>query len=325
MDELTERYRKKEDDELFLKKFNSTLTDLENEYIASQKESDLPILFICGPPRSGTTLLTQVLAQSGLFTYADNFIARFWRIPYIGLYLEKLIGLREKLGHTGYTFQSDLGRTAGILDPHEFTYFWRHWLKHDGEIDVIPLSKLSDIDTEGLRKEINAMVSIYHKPVFFKTYITLINPLILHNIFHNAHFIIFKRDLLANALSIFSAREEYFGNVDTWWSIKPSNYHTIKVLSVEKQIIGQLTGIYSDIDGQIKDFPERTMEISYEKLAQDPLEMLERISSFLNMKEFDRTTIKKTIPEKFKLDIETDKFPSEQIERFERVIAHFSK
>lgn len=325
MDELTERYKKQEDDELFLKKFNFTLSELENEYIVSQKESHQPILFICGPPRSGTTLLTQVLAQSGLFTYADNFIARFWRVPFVGLYLEKLIGLRETLNHIGYSFQSDLGRTAGILDPHEFTYFWRYWLKHDGDIDVIPLTKLSDIDIEGLRKEVNAMVSIHNKPVFFKTYITLINPLILHNIFHSAYFIVFKRDLLANALSIFSAREEYFGDRNKWWSIKPSNYHAVKDLTPEEQIIGQLMGIYSEIETQIKDFPEKTLDIAYEDLADNPREILKKIALFLNLADFDETIMKHTIPEKFTIDIETDKFPSDQIEKFEKAIEHFSK
>lgn len=325
MEKLTERYKKKEEDELFLKKFNLALEELEKEYARYQNKSKQPILFICGPPRSGTTLLTQVFAHSGLFNYADNFIARFWRAPFVGLYIEKLIRLRETLSHSGLTFQSDLGRTTGILDPHEFTYFWRYWLKHDGEIDVIPLTKLSEIDLNGLRNEINAMLSIYEKPIFFKTYITLINPLILYKIFHNAYFIIFKRNLLANALSIFSAREEYFGDRNKWWSIKPSTYYILKDLSPEEQIIGQLTGIYSDIDNQIKNFPEKTMNISYEDLARNPLEVLKKISLFLNIKDFNEIIMKNHLPEKFNIDIETDKFTSDQIERFEKAIAHFLK
>jgi hypothetical protein len=325
MDDLTERYRKKEEDELFLEKFNFTLAGLEDEYIVSQKASHLPILFICGPPRSGTTLLTQILAQSGVFTYADNFVARFWRAPFIGLYIEKLIGLKEIFRHSGYTFQSDLGRTSGILDPHEFTYFWRYWLKHDGELDVIPLTKLSEIDVAGLRNEVNAMASLHNKPIFFKTYITLINPLLLYKIFQNAYFIIFKRDLLANALSIFSAREEYFGDSKKWWSIKPSNYHVLQDLSPEEQIAGQLTGIYADIDSQIRDFPERTFDITYEDLARNPRGILKKMAQFLNIADFDKTATTDSIPEKFTIDIETDKFPSGQVEKFRKAIAGFLK
>jgi len=49
-----------------------------------------PVLFVIGAPRSGTTLSTQILANSGAFGYPTNLLSRFYAAPYIGTLVQKL-------------------------------------------------------------------------------------------------------------------------------------------------------------------------------------------------------------------------------------------
>lgn len=318
MNKISDEYQKDITDELFLDKFNFALADLECEYIAAQKQSDQPILFICGSPRSGTTLITQVLARSDLFNYPDNFVARFWRVPFIGLYVEKLIGLRNPMNRSEGSFESNFGRTTDVLDPHEFTYFWKYWLKPDGNHDVFSESKFNEIDIEGLRQEMNAMISIHNKPMFFKNELILSNPGLMHKIFPNSYFVVIKRDILPNALSIFNARKRYCGSENEWFSTRSSNYEELIKQPVEVQIAGQINGIYDEIAKQSLDFPDRIINITYEELCDNPFKTILKIVQHIGLKKLKIHELESKIPKSFVIN--KVKFSSEIMKKFETAI-----
>lgn len=299
MANATEKYKKDNFDELFLKKFNDALAGLEKEYITAQETSDQPVVFVCGAPRSGTTLLTQVLAKTGLFNYVTNFVARFWRVPFVGLYLEKLMGIRNM--NTEHTFGSHLGRTLGILGPHEFTYFWEYWLKPHRKHEVFSEAKLNEIDVEGFKKEINAMINIYGKPIVFKNMLLFANPGLMHKIFPNSYFVVIKRDILLNALSIYNARKHYYGNENEWFSTRPANYEHLKKQPVEVQIVGQIKGIYDEIAKQSKTFSERIITTTYEELCNDPIKTVLLITEHLGMKDIDINEMSLRLPRRFNM------------------------
>jgi hypothetical protein len=307
MTKISEKYKKDAFDEEFLSKFNTSLNELEIEYTASQKPSGLPVVFICGAPRSGTTFLTQALAKTGHFNYVDNFVARFWRAPFVGFYLEKLLDLRNMFEHVGYTFNSHFGRTPGILDPHEFTYFWEHWLRPIVTHHVIPISHVEEIDTKGLTDEMYAMLNIHKKPMFFKNIWFLSNPRLAYKLFPNAFIIYIKRNPLLNALSILFARETYHGNEYEWFSVRPANYEEQKLKSVEEQIVGQIYAINNEIQIQTGSFPERT-------IPKTIMMILEK----LNLEKIDDEKIRQELPKR--IFCEHKKYPPAVIKRFEKVL-----
>jgi len=295
MPEVTRKYKKNPFDEDFLKHFNSSLRKLEDEYISSIPEVDIPAVFILGAPRSGTTVLTQLLAASDYFSYVDNFVARFWMAPFVGMYLEKLLRLREAFEKTGHTFESDCGRTPGLLDPHEFSYFWKYWLKPHGDTDVLPAEKIKNIDSEGLRKEVHGMMSLYMKPIFFKNKLLFVNPGIVNKIFPNSFFIIIRRDILSNAVSILRARRKYYGDERKWFSTKPSRYHELRRLPVEDQILGQIRNIYSDIESQCLDLSDRVISLKYEEVCSAPVDAVSQVCTAMGMR-IDREPLGNRIP-----------------------------
>ncbi|MFW5879616.1 MAG: sulfotransferase, partial [bacterium] len=49
----------------------------------------LPVIFIVGLPRSGTTPLAQMMVQRFRLGYVTNLIAKFWNSPELGIALTK--------------------------------------------------------------------------------------------------------------------------------------------------------------------------------------------------------------------------------------------
>jgi LPS sulfotransferase NodH len=317
MSEVTPRYRKDFNDEEFLKNFNLILQKLEKKHIANIPELNIPVVFIIGAPRSGTTLLTQLMAASGHFTYIDNFVARFWMAPFVGMYLEELLHLKETFNKTGYTFTSDLGRTAGFLDPHEFSYFWKYWLKPRGDTDLLPPDAINDIDSMGLRREVHAMISLSMKPIFFKNKLLFVNPGIMNRIFPNSFFLITQRDILSNAVSILRARRQYYGDERQWFSTKPSRYHELKNLPVEEQILGQIYNIYSDIETQCLGFSDKIISLKYEEVCSAPIDAVSQVCTAMGL-QIDRESLGNRIPAS--LEIRMADPESDDAKRFRKVL-----
>ncbi len=302
MTEVTPQYRKDFNDEEFLKSFNLALQKLERDYTTNTPELNIPVIFILGAPRSGTTLLTQLMAASGCFTYIDNFVARFWMAPVVGMYLEKLLHLRDAFSSTGYTFTSDLGRTEGLLDPHEFSYFWQYWLKPKGDTDLLPPDTINNIDLIGLRREVQAMMSLSIKPIFFKNKLIFVNPWTMNRIFSNSFFVIIRRDILSNAVSILRARRKYYGDERKWFSTKPSRYHELRKLPVEDQILGQISNIYSDIESQCLDLSDKVISLKYEEVCSAPIDAVSQVCTAIGF-QIDREALGNKIPARLNISM----------------------
>jgi hypothetical protein len=84
------------------------------------------LILVCGPPRSGTTLVTQLIAQHFDVGFIDHLTARFYRRPALGAMLR-----RSVFGDRHVTdYRSDYGRTSNPLDVHAMGWFWQHHLAH---------------------------------------------------------------------------------------------------------------------------------------------------------------------------------------------------
>src|SRR5688572_22353457 len=90
----TTAYRKDPANEEGLRALNELLEPIQKQLEVQFKSPRLPVVFIIGAPRSGTTSVSQLLAYSGRFAYISNFLARFWLAPLIGAKIEIALGMR---------------------------------------------------------------------------------------------------------------------------------------------------------------------------------------------------------------------------------------
>src|SRR5690606_19861811 len=140
-----------------LAEVNRLLAPAENAAFAEPRLTpSKPIVFIVGAPRSGTTLMLQWLANSREFAYPSNLLSRFYGAPFIGARIQQLLTNPEldfrgellDLHDQRPSWKSEIGKTSGVLEPHEFSYFWRRFFPIDQAQKLTPQA-LEESDPEG--------------------------------------------------------------------------------------------------------------------------------------------------------------------------------
>jgi len=265
---------------------NSELEDLLSKLAWSLESArrdpspsdDYPSLFIVGAPRTGSTYCLELLAASGAFTYPSNFISRFWTAPFIGALIQDMLvkpefNYRSELSDfqvKQVANQSDVGKTSGLLAPHEFWYYWRHHLPSDGDLGL-DLSKTTAAQYKTFSAELAHFAAVAKKPVVMK------GKIINHQIesfsagVPNALFLYVDRDPIDSAWSLLQARKRIYGDASTWWSFKTPDYNALRRLGVYHQVIGQVLSIRRDVrKGLSRIEASRWLRIEYKDLCENP-------------------------------------------------------
>jgi len=277
-----DKYKLNLQEELFVRSFNEHIKQYTPPNISEIIDHQLPVSFIVGLPRSGSSLLYQALTGTNQFNYISNFTSKFWESPYVGLMIEKILGIRNK---KEISFTSDFGKTTdGLHSPHEFMYFWDKWFAQGQETQEVPKHLLKKIDKNKFKKEIALIESVLKKPVLFKSQFWLTLQMdFLNETFPNSLFISTKRNPLYIAQSIAIGRKRINGNINKWWSIKPKEYDSLKTLNWAEQVIGQVYYTEKQLVNSLKIIPShRKVETTYENLCNNPKIVIEEVSHKIN-------------------------------------------
>lgn len=276
----TKNYQKHLHIDQVLRDMNNTLAPIEREYVADFITPRHPTLFIIGAPRSGTTLLSQLLITSFELAYINNLTARYWMAPYIGALLASDMQDHDRPPAVG--FESDLGATPEYEGPHEFGYFWRRWFEY-GDTHQLSAAQINNIDVSFFTQEIAAVESVFDRPLLFKNVPALsLQVGFLAKALPGAIFIHCRRDPVYTAQSLLLSRLKYYGNKETWFSIKPKEYHRLIQKSYSQQIAGQIFYTVQRISQSLASIdPSRHLTIEYDSLCEKPEEQLERVAVLL--------------------------------------------
>jgi hypothetical protein len=98
----------------------------ERSRYAAADAPTLPILFICGPPRSGTTIVGLSLMRSLDVAYLTNLTSVFPLAPITASRI-----LRTGPDQRWVSLESYYGRTSGFRAPNDGLYLWDRWLGAD--------------------------------------------------------------------------------------------------------------------------------------------------------------------------------------------------
>ncbi|EON93920.1 hypothetical protein MARLIPOL_01285 [Marinobacter lipolyticus SM19] len=272
-----EQFSRVSDLEVLLKELNTNLACANEKYLgdASEKYSKI---FVMGPLRSGTTLFTQWLANSGLSAYPTNLLSRFFGAPLVGAKIQQLLtdpryNFRNEIldFNSAINFRSDNGKTSGALAPNEFWYFWRRFLPFD-ELDYMRPEELREkANLAGFRDELNALANIFEQPFAMKAMIMNQNITELADQFDKALFIWVRRDPIFNIQSALEARKRQYGDASTWYSFKIKEYPHLKDLDPLESVAGQIAAINCSVEQGIAALPShRKLEVQYEDFCRRP-------------------------------------------------------
>jgi len=182
-------------------------------------------IFIVGAPKSGTTLLTQKLISKFELDYVSNLTARFWKKPSQGIKITKKLFPTERK-RKFINFKSNFGITEGLLNVHEFGYFWNYWLNpKNSKSQRMSIFRRKKFKKKDFINFINKEIFSYSKKNFiFKNLQCGLNAKILNDVL-DCVFIRIKRD----ESEIFkSLKKEYIKknifNSNILISLRPSTY-----------------------------------------------------------------------------------------------------
>ena len=277
-----------------LETINKILEPIEKEQVSRFDIPKKEVIFIVGAPRSATTLLHQLVAQTGLFGYISNYLARFWAAPYIGGLQEKALGFRNC---EDMSYYSDYGRTKGWNEPHQFNYYWHRWFQFDDNHQM-NANVIENIDTKFFKQEIAALESIFNSPMVFKSLYCGLQIPFLKKTLTNAKFVICTRNPLYQAQSILLGRKAFFGNYDGWFSLKPPEYFELVKKSPYEQVSGQIFYTLRSIGDAISKLDESDFFIiDHADLIRNPRLSIRKIIDLTDVTPTDEVLSK--IPENF--------------------------
>lgn len=250
----------------FLLMYLNPLNLFENIYILKNKKQKTKPIFIIGAPRSGTTLLYQLLTYHYNFSYFSNFTSMFIKSPVLISYL-----LREyRKPYDDDSLSSDYGLMKGTWAPSEAGKIFKYWFQRK--------------DDDKIKNSIYAMGQVFNAPFIAKSLRINSELEYMHKLFPDAIFIHIKRDITFNSQSLLIGIQE--NKNDLVGNITDNSQRTKITQGSKKQIFQQVVDdiniINNSISSYINSAEVNVISINYDELCNNYESELSKIEARLN-------------------------------------------
>jgi len=268
-----------------LKIMNSGL-HLSSKIFVKSNAEDYPLpyppIFIIGAPRSGSTLLCQVLTDYYDIGYLSNLHCKFYGAPHL---VERLFHPSMKDYHK-QKYTSYHGQTQGWFAPSECGEFWYQFFRRNP-----PYVTLSDVDERkmiSMKNSVGKLAGAAQRPILFKNLYCSLRLKPIGKYLPESVFIVVTRKVIDNAHSILEGRKKALGVYDEWWSVEPPEVEKFKLLPPHEQAVEQIHSIYDLIAKDENEIgKDKFLWISYESLCSNVRSTIEEISEFLSRNNVD--------------------------------------
>ena len=258
-------------------------------------------IFVVGLPRSGTTLVYELIAQA----YDVAFLTRVYSYLY-GL-PNTLTRLTTRFTHSPTPrFTSRYGRIPGFFAPAENGVLWNRWFTSGQRLGhYVPPGCMEERDRKAVAKLVQSMTAIADRPFLFKNvYFTISLQAVLEAI-PEATFVVVRRPLETVCASVYRIRSER----DGWWSIRPPFYADVADKDVVEQIAFQCVRTTQLLDREIRMIPrDRCFVADYETVCAAPREFIDCLGT-VYAGSLERRP-QSEIPESFKASASTEPPPA---------------
>jgi Sulfotransferase family len=243
---------------------------------ADQSSEPLPYspIFIIGPPRSGSTLLSQVLIERFQLGYFSNLHRTFSSNPSL---IERLLRVSRWRRHPN--FESIHGKTAGWTGHSECPEYWyRFFPRHPqcvSEQDVDP-QKMGE-----LRGSMRALGKAFNRPILIKNLPCALRLAALQRALPEALYLVMQRDWVEMGRSILLARRRIHGTYDKWVSLEPPGFEELSSRPAHEQVVEQIRQTYKLIEeARVGYGGDRFLDVNYELFCGCVPAVLAAISDF---------------------------------------------
>ncbi len=247
---------------------NKGLSYVDRLFSVDRDENAPPPLFIVGVPRSGTTLMYQIITQQFEVGYFSTVMGYLYGIPNI---LARVLQ-RVFTGKSSDEFESKYGNIKGFSSPSEHADYWRLWFAYNDKygFHVIP-EEISHRNYNGLRRSLDSISTILRRPMVFKClYLDTILG-VLAKALPEARFIVVRRDLLLTSQSLYLGRMSQ-KDPSKWWSVRRPEFIKLLSLPVWQQIVEQVYQTEKLILEDLEKYASgRYIVLNYEDICEQPV------------------------------------------------------
>ena len=225
-----------------------------------------PVILVCGPPRSGTTLLLQALIQNLPVAYFDNVTALFPRSPITASRLLHRFP-RPPAGYRSY-----YGRTDHLSGTNDGLQLWDRWLGADR---THAPSELSPEQKQEMVRFFNAFEAWSGRPLVAKNNNLNASASLVAEALPDSWFLCLAREPLFLARSLYRARLQIHGRDDMGYGLMPNGTQGDPIGDVCRQV---LFHVRLAQEQQARIGADRFHLVSYEGFCRDPSATLKLVS-----------------------------------------------
>lgn len=249
------------------------LKPLEHSLLAKDHEIDLPLLLVVGPPRSGTSLVHQVLASCLDVGYFTNFNAMFRRSPLVAV---KYFQNRFEPGVI--TGENLYGNTSGFRGVNDAFHVWNRYL---GRERYDAMSSLDGSTAREMCQFFQAWTNITSKPLLNKNNRNLACATLLAELLPKAHFIGVRRNPIYVAQSLLLAREWVQGDRRIGWGLNSIDASTSERELDEVQAVCHQVAVNERLFDRQRNAigSDRWTDVSYEAFCEAPQDIVRQAIS----------------------------------------------
>lgn len=245
------------------------LTVAEEQRYAAAPPPRLPVVLVCGPPRSGTTLVAQQLIQQLPVAYFSNLAGIFPRSPLTATRLAGRVGAQWR-----GTLGSYYGRARTLAAPNDALALWDRWL---GEDRNLLRSSLTVSEQEAMRQFFGAREAVDPRPLVAKNNNLNGQAALVSHVLPTARFLCLERDPVFLAQSLLLARQEITGDDARAYGLhrveEESGVNPVDSVCAQVMFHERLAATQQALLG-----PERFWRVSYEQFCADPAALVARVA-----------------------------------------------
>lgn len=243
-------------------------------------------VFIVGGPRTGSTLLYQILSDVFSLSYISNLTNDFFcETPILGI-------LATENSKYSINYRSSFGKTKEIFGTSEGSAVLMQWFGggHPSEL------KSSDFIESKINHCISTMLSVFNitkKDLIIKNPWNSFRIKSIQKNIPNAKFVWIKRDIVSAASSDLEARYITKNNPYEWNSATPRNLEVLMSKGYIEQVVENQYEFSRSIKEQFSFVSERNkISICYEDLVVSPLRVVKVLENFLGLKSIRKPSLK---------------------------------
>jgi sulfotransferase family protein len=256
-----------------------SISFLDSQYLKKDIVCESPPVFIIGAPRSGTTLLYQMMLNSFRFAYLPNISNYFYTCP---VFAAKA-GLKIFPKYES-SFRSQYGYEKGLMSPSEAGNIWNRWFPNEKTegYNYTPSGYLEDKSKADIYRLVAWFQEIFKASFISKNLKMSVRLQTLQEIFPEALFVKCNRTPADTAYSILKIRRSKKTN---WWSVMPKEIESIKLKPEIEQVCNQVYFIDKNIHDDIQLFNSKNIiNIDYKNICENPAAELDKLFTFFKEK-----------------------------------------